>query len=227
MSSDGNPTPEIVEGVTTAAAKLTGQEINKLISKFINHQLVFIEDEYTIEIVKSQKVTPEWKLLNKYVHNTDLRLLIQLGLTLRSLETNGKNTQNLRDKIVRKYGKDGLHVAELVQNNILTKYTSLLLGETVTEKDLELRLEEILRDIDKYVLFIKAEDYLKYLQEELKSKIYANNPKAIIIFSIGKTCNNKANKLITYIKKRVKGYNYQKQTQPENAKQYDFILKTG
>ena len=97
MSSDGNPTPEIVEGVTTAAAKLTGQEINKLISKFINHQLVFIEDEYTIEIVKSQKVTPEWKLLNKYVHNTDLRLLIQLGLTLRSLETNGKNTQNLRD----------------------------------------------------------------------------------------------------------------------------------
>ncbi|MBS3058229.1 MAG: hypothetical protein J4478_02395, partial [Candidatus Diapherotrites archaeon] len=76
MSSDGNSTPEIVEGVVTAAAKLTGQEINKLINKFINHQLVFIEDEYTIETVKSQKVTPEWKLLDKYVHDTDLRLLI-------------------------------------------------------------------------------------------------------------------------------------------------------
>ena len=224
MSSDGNPIPDIAEGATKGIIKVTGEQLRQLVNKFKNRELIFIEDEETIEVVKSQTIKPEWNLLKKYVHNPDLKLQIQMGFALRNLEKNRQKTQDLRSKIVKKYGPRGLHVAELVQNDILPRYVFLLIGESATEKDLEQRLEEILKDVDKYVLFIKTGDPVKNLEMELRTKIYANNPKAVIVFSIG--ANSKiASKVIESLKKNIRGYSFERQEIPDLFKQYDFIIK--
>lgn len=221
-----NPVPDIAEGATKAIINLGTEKLDQLIKKFVNRDLVFIEDEETIEIVKKQALRPEWKILKKYVRDPDLKLQIQMGFSLKCLEEDRQKTQDLRDKILRKYGRRGLHVAELVQNDILPRYVFLLIGESATDKDLEKRLEEILKDVEKYVLFIKTDDTAKNLESELLAKIYANNPNAIIVFSIGKNCTKKATKLIESTKKKIRGYSFERQLVPESLKQYDFVVKS-
>ena len=80
------------------------EKIKEFARKFKNRQLVFIQDEETINLVRSQLKSGEWSLFCQYVSNKELRLLVQLGLTLRKLDTdkNEKALLNLRTKIIER-----------------------------------------------------------------------------------------------------------------------------
>lgn len=149
-----------------------------------------------------------------------------MGFSLKHLEKNKAKLENLREKILKKYGPSGLHVAELVKCGIFSRYVHLLIGTSIDEKELEEKIQIILTDIDKYVLFIQAHDNSKTISKKIITKIDANNPKAIIIFSKGKAAMKIAKKSILIVKKNYRDYKLETQFEPETHQQYDFLLKT-
>src|SRR3989344_6844103 len=100
MSSDD--VKNIAEGATKGLLDWTKEQILEFVNKINNKDLIFIQDNETIDLVKEQLKTGEWDVYNKYVKDTKLRILIQTGLTLRRLEQNKEKLQNLRNKLISK-----------------------------------------------------------------------------------------------------------------------------
>ncbi|MFA5313761.1 MAG: hypothetical protein WC375_10690 [Methanomassiliicoccales archaeon] len=86
-------------GVTYGTLEWSKDQIKDVVIGFLNHKLAFVEDKDTIDLVRSQRKTPEWKLISEYVKDKTLRILAQLGLTLRKMEINQDDVTNLRNKI--------------------------------------------------------------------------------------------------------------------------------
>jgi hypothetical protein len=223
MPSD--PVASAVEGAIVGGLRYTEEKITDFVNKFLGKELSFIEDKETIEIVKSQRKKPEFEIYRKFVKNKDLRLQMEMGLSLKHLEKNKDKLFNLRSKIHGKFGDPGLHVAELVACGIFNRYIALILNNAADEKELEERMEEILRDIEKYVIFIQAFADAKKICEALVIRISANLPKAIIIFSKGESAIEIAKTVIEDAKIRVDGYHFEYQLNPDSNERYDFILK--
>lgn len=226
MSSNEQKLSDVTQGALKAVWDIGKSEIQTLIQRLKNRELIFIEDQEIIDTVKSQKERPQFQLIRKYIKDRNLRVIIQMGLTLKSYSSDNKKLQSLRTKIVKKYGDKGLHIAELVQCDALSRYVGLLLGSAPTEKDLEDRLEEILQEIEKYAVFIQASDDITVRSDEVVTRLLANIPKAMILFSKGKTAIRKSSKVWEKIKPRIKGYSFEEQSEPETEQQYHFILKT-
>lgn len=226
MSSD-SPISDATEGAVKGALDFGKEQLEEFVKKIMNKELAFIEDEETINTVKAQREKPEFKIYRKYIKDTDLKLQIQMGFTLRELkkqEQAGK-FDDLRAKIVRKYGAKGLHVSELVQCSLLSRYAYLVIGSTITDKIVEERIEELLGDIEKYVVFIQSVDTAAMLKRKVLTKIDANSPNAILIFSNGKKSISMAEKLIKSIRPEVQGYTFETQLEEETGQRYDFIIR--
>ncbi|HIH05399.1 TPA: hypothetical protein HA372_02445 [Candidatus Woesearchaeota archaeon] len=117
--SYGDKVSDAAEGVTKGVLGYTEEKIKQFAKKFIDRKLIFINRPETIELVKEQLKSGEWSLCKQYIKDIDLKILVQLGLALRKLESDQVELQNLRDKIVYKYKMKGLHIAQVVQNKIL------------------------------------------------------------------------------------------------------------
>ena len=88
MAPSDDTISKITEGVTTAIIKLTTEQVKELIIKFRNKEIAFIEDTNIILRIRAQRDTPSWKFYEMYVKEHDLRIQIQLGLTLRTYTKN-------------------------------------------------------------------------------------------------------------------------------------------
>lgn len=227
MSSD-SPITDAAEGAVKGALGFGKEQLERLVKKIINKELAFIEDEETIQEVKTQREKPEFKLYRKYVKDTALKLQIQMGLTLRELKKQNemKKLADLRTKLVKKYGDKGLHVSELVQLGLVSRYAYLVIGSTTTDKIVEERIEELLNDIEKYVIFIQARDTIQALKRKVLTKIDANNPNAILMLSNGKESISKTEKLIGTVKPEIHGYKFETQLEQETGQRYDFLIKS-
>ena len=146
MSSNSN-IEDVSKGVTKGVLEFSKNEVISLIKKLKERKLAFIEEQKTIEIVKEQYRSGESKFYEIYIKDKNLLLLVRLGLTLRKLENDKERLQNLRDKILKRYDIEGLHLAEFVQNGVLNKYISILLEELTSLKKLEEEIQEILKSI--------------------------------------------------------------------------------
>lgn len=154
-SNISEDTKDVAEGATKALLSWGEDKIKELLVKFKDRKLVFIRNKETIDLVKEQLKSGEWSLYKEHIHNTELRLLVQMGLALKRLENKPEALQNLRDKIVGKYLTRGLHIAEFVQNNILSSFIARLANKVSSASEISVELEEFLYHIDKYVLFVK------------------------------------------------------------------------
>ncbi len=239
MPSD---TPDaIIEGVAKGATKgileWSEEKFRELVEKINAGDLAFIEDSKTIEIVRTQRETPEYQYAKKLITNPQLRVPIEMGLTLRKLEGDPAKLRNLKTKILKRYDKRGLHIAEIVQAGIFGKYVGLLIGKTENEAELKEKLETILKDTEKYVVFIKKDDdselSRKQIANEIITRINAIRPPAIIVFSSGSAVSH-ATEIVNTVEINVRGYHRNLQIEPiENKddlgekffKAYDFILK--
>jgi len=188
INSEDRTIKDIAEGATKGVLnwtkEFTKDQIRSLINKFRHKDIAFIQDIETISVVKEQLRSGEWDISSKYVKDKSLRLLIQMGLTLRKLE-NGKKFDkllNLRGKILSKFGSRGLHIAQFVQNGMLTAYLGAVISKISNKNDLINQIEEILNNIDKFVVFIQEKDNSDRKVEEIKTRIYANNPATFMIF---------------------------------------------
>lgn len=189
INSDDKTIRDIAEGTTKGilnwTKEFTKDQIRSLVSRFRDKDIAFIQDVETIRTVKEQLRSGEWDISSKYVKDKDLRLLIQMGLTLRKLENDKKldKLQNLRDKIRSKFGSRGLHIAQFVQVGMLATYLGVVISKIVDKNDLVTQIEEILNNIDKFVVFIQEKDSPDEKIDEVKIKIHANNPATLMLFS--------------------------------------------
>lgn len=179
MSSD-NPASDIAEGITKGVINLSLEKIGDLVQKLKDRKLAFIEEKKTIEIVKEQYHSEETKIYSMYIQDRKLSLLVKLGLTLRRLEGDEERKNSLRDKILKKYNLEGLHIAEFVENGLLNRYILLLLEKFVSHQNLKEDISDILNNIEKYTLFVLATSNPSEIIKKVDIKI-TYSPKIFII----------------------------------------------
>jgi hypothetical protein len=230
MNSETGAEPIIesaAKGATIGALEFGEDKIKAMAKAILQGELGFIEDEETIEVVRSQRKKPEWGIYRKYVNDNDLRLQIEMGFSLRQLEGKPQKLKDLRDKIYSRYGSNGLNVAELVQSGVFRRYVWLLLGNTNTnEKELEDGIKEILTHIDRYTEFVKKDTDTKKTAQILSGRINTLLPRVFIVFSRYEQQIKKANEIIEEITKSVSGYRFERQIDYEVNCQFDFIIKS-
>jgi hypothetical protein len=190
MSSEKPPNPiaDLAEGATKGGLEYTDEKLGSLLTRFRNRELAFVEDPETINLAKEQRKTSEWSLFKEYVDDPDLRIQFLLGLTLRRLERqpDGQNPLNaLRRKIVDKYGIEGLHVAQLIQNGFFNKFLANALERSSTPQQLKLEIQNFLKNIEKTVIFVKEADNARNVVAQIQTKLLAFSPSTFIICSYG------------------------------------------
>jgi len=182
MSDEIPSNTDVLAGITKGLLEHAEEKALAWVERFRNHEIVFVEDSDTIDRVKKQRKSPEWKILSDVLKDKKLRLLAQMGLALRELENDQERTQSLRNKIHHRYGRDGLHIAEAVQNNIISNFIGLEspnIGEPV---DLTIRVENLLNNIEKYIVFIGPEDKEEVLVRRVRIRLDADVPDTLILF---------------------------------------------
>ncbi len=200
-----NPIESIAKGATEGILDWTSEKINELVTKFKEKDIAFIEDVETIEIAKKQRNKAEWKLFKRFVKDKDLRILFQMGLTLRELEDCKKDFEPLRGRIKNRYNFKGLHIAQIVQNGIFSKYIGNILDKASTDEELGFEILELFDKVEHNVIFIKAADNDKQKIREILTRIDANSPKTFIISSSG-TANAICKKIHEKLMKELSGY---------------------
>ena len=198
-----------------------------MVRKFRQGELSFIQDEETIDLVKKQKSTPENELYRKYIRDKDFRILMQMGLCLRRLEAEPEKNKRLRDKIAGagKYGQRGLHIAQVVQLGLFKRLVDLLLGKVSSDLEMAEGISGMLNDIDKYVVFVKADEPISLTKNAVLQRINANLPNAVVFFSRGNDAIANANEIFNYIKDNIRGYEFEEQFDLEKFQKYQFIIK--
>ncbi len=181
---------DIIESATKGATEglLTwGEEfIKRITSKFRDKELAFIQDEKTIKRVKEQYHSGELSFYQKYIEDKEVLFLLKMGLTLRSLEKEKEEERkkNLRTKIFSRYGVEGLHVAQFVENGILNRYIGILIEDIVSIDKFKKDIMNILKNIEKHVLFVRREDKEIEVVKQSATIISAHLPMIFIISGI-------------------------------------------
>lgn len=184
MPSD-NPVSDITEGLVKATLNLSIEKIQSIIEGFKNKDIAFIKDNETINLVKEQQKAVEMKLYKQYIKDKSLLLLVKMGLTLRRLENNHEKLEDLRDKIFRKFGVNGLHICEFVQTGILSRYIFILVEKVISIEDLEKEINTILNNIEKHALFVTINSNLRMTLNLAFQSVSINNPSIFIISGSG------------------------------------------
>lgn len=181
----------------------------------MDRELVFVEDVEVVEVAKEQRKTSEWKIFEECIDNQDLRIPFQMGLALRKFENNPDKVTDLRQKINKKYGSKGLHIAQFVQNGFFGKYLANILEQTPTTQELKSQILNLFNDIENKVTFVKNQDAVDKKTknreavnkkvDQIVTKINANNPKTYIVcatYSAMGLCEE----IVNQVMKRIDGY---------------------
>lgn len=186
MSSE--PIKDLGEGIGKGAVKgaLEWGEtfIKKLANRFKEKEVRFIEDKNTLEIAKEQYNSGELQIYKHYIYDKDKLMVLRMGLVLRKLEKLGERErkQKLREDIMKKYEVKGLHVAQFVENGILNRYISILLDDISSIEKFKERINEIISNIEKYVLFVQVKDSERFVLDSCL-RITTSNLSMIFIVS--------------------------------------------
>lgn len=191
LNSEGLPkevrqtTQDLAEGATKGIIDSVKEEIKKLAKRFLKNELVFIEDEETIELVKKQLKSGEWTFIKDYIKDKRLKLLIQMGLALKDLEKRHKrdDLEKLRDKIFSKYREKGLHVAQFVQCRLLMEYLTKITDQCQTKKEFIERVRELLENLEIRVSFIREEDDPISKKSIIIGRLSTNAPDDYLVFA--------------------------------------------
>jgi hypothetical protein len=204
-----DPIASATKGAVVGALTWTKEEVAALIAKLRDKNLAFIQNKETIDLVRSERATEEWEILRRHIKEKRLRILAVMGLTLRRLERSADDRdqlQELRKKIHKKYGVDGLQAAELVQRGIVTQLMARFIGAGVEASDIEAAFATLLRNVGRHAVFVKQEDSIRPLASEIKIKVLANSPDLFIILGHGEVKDKSKRVLEAVLKLLPKGY---------------------
>lgn len=185
MSSE--PLKDIAEGAVKGALNWTADFIKQLAKNFQENKLKFIKDKENIEIAKEQYNSGELQIYKSYIKDKKKLMILRMGLVLRKLENKGEKErkQNLREIIMKKYEIKGLHTAQFVENGILNRYIGILLDDISSVEKFKERINEIIDNIEKYVIFVKGYDSERLILKSCKIITTTYLPMIFIISGIG------------------------------------------
>lgn len=232
MSFSVDPQDKFIEnaakGATKAAIEYSEEKILKLAKRFLNKEISFVEDPDAINTIKIQKKMAEFQQFKHYVKDRDLRVLCQMGLTLRQYEKEGKEYYPLVKKINKKYGKEGLHVAWFIQNGLFSKYLAFLMETGVLADQIGDKILSFLQEIDSNVSFVSLKDVGGKNSNnkiiKITSKINVKEPDIFIISSMGDAMPI-CKKIIESIKENLSDYDCEIYDSPQKGKKIYFLIR--
>jgi hypothetical protein len=178
----------VTRGAVHGALDWTKDQVAGLVNRIRNREVAFVQNRETIELIREDRRGEEWLIFKDLIGDRTLRIIFQMGLTLRRLERDRDQVQNLRDlrsRIVRKYGVAGLRAAELVQRGILGTYFLKLLRESASTADIESAVEDLMRRVDLYTAFIQEKDDIKEIVKELHIRVLSQSARIFIVLGYG------------------------------------------
>ncbi len=215
----------IAKGTTEGALNWSKEQIKELVYKLKNREIGFLENVERIQLVNGQRHSPEGDLSLKYVKNKEHRTLASLGLAMRKIEkTNPSELDIYKAKISSKFGKDGLHVAEFFQHGLFSRYIGVMVSLLNSVADMEKGVEEILSNIEKYVVFITSGDNVDNKSGDIIVRLQANQPTSLIIAGLG-TAKNKANDIAINVSNRMQETYDVERNEDANRITYFFKIK--
>jgi len=206
MTPDELGNIDLVAGVVKGSLDWTKDQISDLVAKLRNRSLAFIEDRETIELVREQRHSMEWQILSQYVTDRRLKIIAQLGLSLRKLENDKEKVDRLRMKILKTYGKEGLHIAEAVQNEVLSTFLGVDMPLVQSPADLTIQIEKLLNNVDKYIVFISPEDIVDRRAKEIETRLMADVPNTLILYGCRSVARTKVRSIVNRLEKSVPSY---------------------
>lgn len=186
MSSD-DPLESIAKGATKGGLEWSADFIKGLVVKFQDNRLKFIKDKENLKIAKEQYDSGELQIYRAYINDKQKLMILRMGLVLRRLESEGEmeRKRDLREDIMKKYEIKGLHVAQFVENGILNRYIGILLDNISSIEDFKEKINEIIENIEKYVVFVKGSDSERSVLDSCLRITTSNLSMIFIVSGIG------------------------------------------
>ena len=188
---NSEPIKDFGEGIGKGIIKGTfewGESfIKDLVKRFKEKGINFIEDKNTLEIAREQYNSGELQIYKHYIKDKNKLMILRMGLVLRKLERLGERDrkQKLREDIMKKYEIKGLHIAQFVENGVLNRYIGILLDDISSIEKFKERINEIIENIEKYVLFVKSSDNERFILDFCLRTTTSNLSMIFIVSGMG------------------------------------------
>jgi translation elongation factor EF-1beta len=222
--SSKDPLASIAEGATKGTLEYLDDKIKGYVTRLRNRDIAFVEDIQTIKSAKESKNASEYKFFKQYIESSDYRVQFLLGLTLKKFEKDNKRLTRLRTKIVLKYGEKGLHVAQFVQNGLISNYIGNVLETlTINPEDLPIEIEKLFDNIENIVNYVEQSDNVDKKVKEIAAKINAFSPKIYVICS-SKLAMEQGQKVLKGVLKEIQ--NYEVELYKTDIKEVYFLKRT-
>jgi hypothetical protein len=183
VNGDRGPIREAAYGVTKAIIDSLWEGLKQIPDKLNNRDIAFIGDPETRRVVKEKRASAEWALLRKYIEDRDLWVIVQSGLTLRSLEGDPllkRRLEHLRGTLHSRFGPLGVQIAEVVQRGILTDLVTHYAKEGATDQQLRAQIGTMLGDLMAHVEFIRTGDDPKEFCRKIAYKVSIRSPQIVM-----------------------------------------------
>jgi hypothetical protein len=200
-----DPIESAAKGATEGSLEWTEGFVKQLARRFKDRKIAFVQNPETIEVAKEQRNSSEWGLFRIYVDDERLHILFQMGLTLRRVEKNKPQCDHLRGRIVKKYGAEGLHIAQFVQNGLFGKYIANILDKGLTIEQIECEIKHLFENIEITNSYIQSTDNVEKKATEITTKILSHCPNTYII-SGSKSATKKCRQVKDTVMRRITGY---------------------
>ena len=179
MSLD--PIESAVKGAIEGALEWSDEKLKEYSKSIREKDLAFVEDIEITNAAIRQKKTSEYAILKKNINDERIRVLFQIGLVLRKIELNNKKVRAVKEKIVRKYGIDGLHIVEFSQNGVFTKYIAFFLEKSLGPDQMKNQIRKLFFDIELTNSFVQSDDNVEKEAEKVVVRILSNSPDSYVI----------------------------------------------
>jgi hypothetical protein len=200
-----DPIESATKGATEGFLGWTEEKVKQLARWFKDRKIAFVQNPETIEVAKEQRNSSEWGLFRNYVDDERLHILFQMGLTLRRVEKNKPQCDDLRERILKKYDAEGLHIAQFVQNGLFGKYIGSILDKGLTIDQIECEVKQLFENIEITNTYIQSGDNVEKEAEKIIARIQSHNPKTYII-SGSKSATKKCRLVKDTVMRRITGY---------------------
>jgi hypothetical protein len=188
LPPDRSPLEEFAAGLARGTFEAVGPGVKEYAALLFNRRLAFVGRRDYIAEVKAQRQSPEWLLFREYIKDSRLSLLAQMGLTLREWESDParkRDIEALRSRIHSKFGKEGLHIAQVVQSRILTGVVPAVLGAVPTKERAAKLIEAFLAESYRLCRFVQEKDQAPATVRVVGDHLTMNRPPLFVLFARG------------------------------------------
>lgn len=200
---DRTPLEEFAAGLAEGTIKALGPKVKDLASLLFNRKLAFIGRRDYVREVKEQSQSAEWQFFKDFITDERLSILALMGLTLRDWESDPgrrQDIENLRNRIFRKFGQEGVHIAQVVQSRILSRIIAVAVDSSPTSKrDAARLIETFLNSAFLLCRFVQNDDSSDELATQIRNHLTLQKPPLFVLFARGKAikiCDHAVKRII-------------------------------